>query len=89
MFDSVLFLQLFGVAMGTKVAPTFACIFMGWLELRMLAGWCGLQPYLWHRYIGDIWFLWRGTEAELVQFVEYLNSYHPTIKFKCKKDVHF
>ena len=23
-FDSVLFLQLFGVAMGTKVAPTFA-----------------------------------------------------------------
>ena len=38
-FDSVMFLQLFGVAMGTKVAPTFACVFMGWLELRMLSSW--------------------------------------------------
>ena len=32
-FDGVLFLQLFGVAMGTRVAPTFACLFMGWLEV--------------------------------------------------------
>ena len=24
-----------------------------------------------------------------MQFVEYLNSYHPTIKFKCQKDVNF
>ena len=49
----------------------------------------GLQPHLWHRFIDDIWFLWRGTEEELTQFVNYLNSYHPTIKFKCKKDVNF
>ena len=33
LFDGVLFLQLFGVAMGTRVAPTFACLFMGWLEV--------------------------------------------------------
>ena len=37
-FDGILFLQLFGVAMGTKVAPTIACLFMGWLELKMLRG---------------------------------------------------
>ena len=55
----------------------------------MLADWWGLQPYLWRRFIDDIWFLWRGSEEELIQFVEYLNSYHPTIKFKCKKEVNF
>ena len=38
-FDGVLFLQLFGVAMGSRVAPTFACLFMGWLEIRMLDRW--------------------------------------------------
>ena len=31
----------------------------------------------------------KGSEEELIQFVEYLNSYHPTITFKCKKDVNF
>ena len=61
-FDGVPFLQLFSVAMGTKVAATFACLFMGWLELKMLADWWGLQPYLWRRFIDDIWFLWRGSE---------------------------
>ena len=35
-FDGVLFLQLFGVVMGTKGVPTFACSFRGWLELKML-----------------------------------------------------
>jgi hypothetical protein len=86
-FDSVLFMQLFGVAMGSRVAPTFSCLFMGWLEKKMLHGWFlagGIFPYLWRRYIDDIIFYWRGTEAELIQFVAYLNNFHPTIKFKCK-----
>ena len=91
-FDSVLFLQLFGVAMGTKVTPTFACIFMDWVELRMLAGWRdrgGLAPHWWRRYIDDILFLWRGTEEELIEFIEYLNTFHPTIKFKCMKGINY
>ena len=57
--------------------------------IKMPTGWWGLQPNIWRRYIDDIWFLWRGTEAELVQFVEYLNSCHPTIKFQCKKDSNY
>ena len=74
--------------MGTEVAPTFACLFMGWLEQRMMSGWenrGGLAPYWWYRYIDDILFLWKGTEEELLNFVSFLNNFHPTIKFKCKK----
>ena len=36
-FDSMLFMQLFGEAMGSRVAPTFSCLFMGWLEKGNLA----------------------------------------------------
>ena len=88
LFDGLLFMQLFGVAMGSRVAPTFACIFMGWLEVKILQAWLqmgGVQPHLWRRYIDDILFYWRGSEAELIEFIEFLNSSHPTIKFKCNK----
>ena len=42
-FLGKLFIQLFGVAMGSRVAPTYACIFMGWLEKKMLLDWTGLN----------------------------------------------
>ncbi len=88
-FLGKLFIQLFGVAMGSRVAPTYACIFMGWLEKKMLLDWTGLKPILWKRYIDDIFFIWYGTKSELLDFVTFLNSYHPTIKFKCNEFEHF
>ena len=91
-FDGVLFLQLFGVAMGSRVAPTFACLFMGWLEIRMLDRWKllgGFLPHWWKRYIDDILFFWRGSEEQLIEFVNFLNTFHPTIKFKCVKGTNY
>jgi hypothetical protein len=80
-FNGQHFLQLIGTAMGTRVAPTFACIFIGWLETLILATWLGTKPHLWKRYIDDIFFLWYGTEEELLRFIEHCNSSHETIKF--------
>ena len=89
-FNGNLFMQLFGVAMGTRVAPTFACLFMGFfLEKILLSSWKGRPPKLWKRYIDDIIFLWTGSKSELLEFISYLNSSHPTIKFKCKEGEHF
>ena len=91
-FDGVLFLQLFGVAMGSRVAPTFACLFMGWLEIRMLDRWKllgGFLPHWWKRYIDDILFFWRGSEEQLVEFVNFLNTFDPTIKFKLVKGTNY
>ena len=88
-FDGTLFLQLFGFAMGTRVAPTFACLFIGWLEKKMLQDWRGHPPRLWRRYIDNIIFLWSGSKSELLEFVKFLNEYHPTIKFKYKEGEHF
>ena len=54
---------------------------MGWLEEKLLNDWSGVQPYFWKRYIDDIIFWWRSDEEELLKFLTFLNSSHPTIKF--------
>ena len=38
-----------------------------------------LKPYLWWRYIDDIFFLWEHGEEKLKEFIEHLNEKHPTI----------
>ena len=55
----------------------------------MLGGWTGRPPRLWRRYIDDIIFLWSGSKEELTLFIQYLNQFHPTIKFKCNDGEHF
>ena len=40
-----------------------------------------LKPYLWWRYIDDIFFLWEHGEKKLKEFIEHLNEENPTIKF--------
>ena len=83
-FDTELFLQILGVAMGSRSSPTFACLFVGILEFVMLLSWerqGGLLPHLLKRFIDDVFFLWPHGEAELKRFVTHLNAFHRTIKF--------
>ena len=72
--------QLRGTAIGTKMAPPYAIIFLGDLEERFFSD-CDISPLLWWRYINDIFMLWQHGEKELKKFLEILTSYHPTIKF--------
>ncbi len=72
--------QLGGTAMGTKLAPAYANIFMGHLEEKLLAGF-PLKPDIWLRFIDDIFMVWNHGEQSLKEFVEYLNSAHRSIKF--------
>ena len=39
------------------------------------------KPYLWWRYIDDIFFLWQLGEEKLKSFIDNINKMHPTIKF--------
>ena len=87
-FDSQLFIQLMGVAMGSRVSPTFACLFVGILEFVMLLSWQEggeKMPHMLRRFIDDVFFLWRHGEEELLRFTEHINSFHRTIKFEVVK----
>ena len=39
------------------------------------------KPSIWKRYIDDIFSVWDISKADIEQFIEQANSYHPTIKF--------
>ena len=69
-----------GTAIGTKFAPPYSILFMAELEEEILSE-IELKPYLWWRYIDDIFFLWEHGEEKLTEFIEHLNEKHPTIKF--------
>ena len=66
--------------MGTKLAPSYANIFMGELESKMLRT-APYQPYVYLRYIDDIFIIWTGTEMQLQAFYNHCNQFHKSIKF--------
>ena len=83
-FNGLYYLQEWGTAIGTKVAPTYANIFMGKLESQLLTDWKGRPPSWWKRFIDDILCLFVGTEDELLDFLKYISTFHNTIKFTCE-----
>ena len=74
------YLQVHGTAMGTRMAPSFACLFMGDLEERMLSE-APCRPWIWWRYIDDVFFIWTRDGSSLNAFFDHINSFHRTIKF--------
>ena len=66
--------------MGNKVAPPVAIIFMHQFEKVALNG-APLKPDFYSRYIDDTFGVWLHGHDELRNFITYLNSLHPTIKF--------
>ena len=90
-FDGDFFLQSKGTAMGTKMAPAYANIFMAELEEDFLSK-SHLQPSLYLRYIDDIFMIWPHDIDDLKSFHERFDSHNGSIKFtmesSCEK-VHF
>ena len=66
--------------MGTRAAPQLANLFMGKLEEKLLNR-APHRPALYLRYIDDIFMVFTGSESELLEFLEYMNHGHSTIKF--------
>ncbi len=79
-FNGEHYIQIAGTAMGTRVAPSFANLFMGQFEKDHVYTY-PLQPWCWFRFIDDIKFLWPHGREELDRFIHHLNFIHPTIKF--------
>ena len=82
-FENNHYLQLHGTAMGTKMAPAYANLFMGDLEQKILIQ-SPLKPLVWWRHIDDVFMIWPHGEGKLNEFVNLLNSSHETIKFTHK-----
>ena len=66
--------------MGTKMAPSYANIFMGDLEERLLLS-SLKQPLSWFQFIDDVDMKWTHSDKEIDDFLKHANSIHPSIKF--------
>ena len=79
-FEGKLYRQKLGKAIGTKFAPGFPNIFMDDWEKNFLSS-CRFCPWVWFRFLDDIFMKWLHSPLELESFFGKLNSYPETIKF--------
>lgn len=79
-FNKNFYTQLQGTAMGTKMAPNYAILFMDWLERNLIAS-SDKKPMVWWRYIDDIFFIWTHGQEALQNFQNHANAFHDSIKF--------
>ena len=60
-FKTKIIQQISGTVIGTKFAPPYACLFMDRIENNFLDSEI-VKPWLWLRYIDDIFFIWTKRE---------------------------
>ena len=64
-FNNQIKQQISGMAIGTKCAPTYACIFMDKAETEYLETQTD-KPFWWLRYIDDIFFIWTPRKTKSI-----------------------
>ena len=82
-FDDKYFIQKSGLPMGSPLSPLLADIFMNDLETKLFESAHPLTKSIiyWFRYVDDILAAFNGTDRQLTQFTQFLNTLHPSIKF--------
>ena len=67
--------------MGTKMGPSYAIPFAGYIEHQFSNQYNGPKPDLYCRYIDDCVAATSSTREELHQFITAVNSFHPALKY--------
>ena len=75
-FGGSYFKQTNGVAMGTKMGPGYANLFVDFIEHQFCSQYHVPKPDLYGRYIDDCIGATSSTREELTQFVSTINSFH-------------
>lgn len=87
-FDGKFYNQIKGTAMGTKCAPTYATLVLGYLEEKLYTKLAELDEQFsdyikakWKRFLDDCFILWTKSYDELDSFHRILNNLHKDINF--------
>ena len=88
-FNDTFYRQTKGTAMGTKVAPVYATLVLGYIEEQLyeIIGRDyseNFKEYFinnWKRFLDDIFTLWPKSKEELDHLNKTLNSIHKDLKF--------
>ena len=63
------------MAMGTKMGPSYANLFVGYIEHQFF------NQYNYRRYIDECVDATSSTREKLNQFITAVNSFHPALKY--------
>lgn len=80
-FNNKFYLQTMGCAMGKRFAPSLANIYLLDFDTKAMNGY-KTKPLIFFRYLDDIFLLWPGDVASLIEYEKYLNSLIPDINIK-------
>ena len=70
-----------GVAMGTKMGPSYANLFVGFIEHQFFSQYNGPKCQLYSRYTDDFISATISSREELTQFITTVNFFHPALKY--------
>ena len=73
--------QINGVAIGNKLGPSYANLFVGFIENKFSSNYHGSKPDLYKRYIDDCVGATSSSREELNLFINSVNSFHPALKY--------
>ena len=81
-FEDDHYLQIKGTAMGTRMAPSYANLFMGQLEKTILmTAPENHVPGFYKRFPDDVFGIWLHGEQAFLEFIAHANSVNSDIKF--------
>ena len=91
-FSDKTYKQIRGTAIGTKFAPPYAGSTSNGSFGKKKLSKVKNKLSVWWKYIGDKFFIWKHGEESLKKFINEINSFYPTIKFRAdwtKEKVNF
>ena len=73
--------QINGVAMGSRMEPSYANLFVGYIENEFFSNCNGPKPDLYERFTDDRVGATSSGREELNQFIASVNSFHSALKY--------
>lgn len=80
-FNDSIFAQMSGVSVGTKMGPSYACLFMGYLEHQIQQQYTKPMPEFYTRYIDDGIGAISLPMDTLMELINFIQNFHTAIKF--------
>ena len=80
-FNNKFYHQVGGVAMGSKMGPNYACLFVGYVGEQIGQQYTGTVPQLHKRYIDDVVDIVCCSRVELEEYIAFVSNFHPALQF--------
>ena len=66
---------------GSKMGPSCACLYVGYIEEQIRARYTGFVPQLHKRYIDDVVGCTQCSRHDLEQYIDYVSNFYPALQF--------